>query len=175
MEEKRQPQMPKARDLLPHKTVTTCGPALLVTGEWVGLGWEVGGSGVGREGMGEQQATGSSSVPALLPPPTSCTSFGRMLRDALRPLSPCALLWGRCRPRGAPGSRQGQAHGVKDPPHSVVFLTYCLFPPGSDWPCGGRGGGREPCKNALVGTGIGCWFINDSSVNWSKACCIKVK
>lgn len=124
----------------------------------MGLGWE---------------STGSSSVPALLPPPpTLCTSFGRMLRDTLQPLSPCALLRGRCHPRGAPGSRQGQAHGVKDPhpPHSAVFSpTACSFPPGSDWHCGV--GVQEPCKSALVGTGIGCWFINDSSANWSKACC----
>lgn len=42
----------------------------------MGLGWEVGGSGVGREGMGEQQATGSSSVPALLPPPPRAHLLG---------------------------------------------------------------------------------------------------
>lgn len=162
MEEKRAPQMQKAWTSSHTRQSPPSGPAsgeglspqaLILSPSFspeslsnrtAGAGGGLGrlGAGVRGEGVREEEAAGSSSVPALPPPPPPPNPCAHLLGGCLGmpcDCSPCALRRGRCLPRGAPGSRWGQVHGVKEPPHSAVLLADCLFPPGSGWPCWGGG------------------------------------
>ena len=153
MEEKQHPQMQKARTSYHTRQSPAAGQSLEL-----GLIWSpcssteslsnrrVGGAGLGRwgswgvwewsrRGRGCWQQLGACPS-ALFPPQLLCTSFERMLRDALGPPLYVLSGRGRCLPRGATGpvasgqmgSRQGRAHGDRIFPiqssHPLSLLTW---------------------------------------------------